>query len=169
MWLVEGLSNNHKIQYVEGDEALLDQIKPLWEALNRHHFGLSENFKQYYVDMTFPKRKAELLKKAALGKMRITLAFDAASGQNVGYCVSSINQEKTGEIKSIFVSEGFRGIGVGDALMQKALCWLEQGGAVEKIVEVAAGNEKAWGFYARYGFLPRKTMLKQVKQISTVK
>jgi ribosomal protein S18 acetylase RimI-like enzyme len=48
--------------------------------------------------------------------------------------------------------------------MQKALIWLEQNGAVEKIVEVATGNERAWGFYVRYGFLPRKTMLKQVRK-----
>ena len=163
------MANKHRINYVEGDEALLDQIKPLWEALNRHHLSLSENFKQYYLDMTFQKRKADLLKKAGLGEMHIEIAVDKVSGQNVGYCVSSTTPEKTGEIKSIFVSETFRGMGIGDALMQKALIWLEQNGAIERIVEVAAGNERAWGFYARYGFLPRKTMLKQVKQISTFK
>ena len=163
------MANEHKINYVEGDEALLDQIKPLWEALNRHHLGLSENFKQYYLDMSFQKRKADLLKKAGLGEMHIEIAVDEVSGQNVGYCVSSITHEKAGEIKSIFVSETFRGMGIGDALMQKALIWLEQNGAVERIVEVAAGNERVWGFYARYGFLPRKTMLKQVKPILTFK
>jgi hypothetical protein len=35
--------------------------------------------------------------------------------------------------------------------------------AASKIVEVGDGNEQAFGFYARYGFLPRKTVLKQVK------
>jgi hypothetical protein len=35
---------------------------------------------------------------------------------------------------------------------------------VEKVVEVSVGNESAWGFYGRYGFLPRKTLLKQVKK-----
>jgi ribosomal protein S18 acetylase RimI-like enzyme len=158
------LANKHKISYVEGDEALLDQIKPLWEALNRHHLGLSENFKQYYLDMTFQKRKADFLKKAELGEMHVEIAVEKVSGQNVGYCISSVNNEKIGEIKSIFVAETFRGMGIGDALMQKALIWLEQNGAVEKIVEVAAGNEQTWGFYARYGFLPRKTMLKQLKK-----
>ena len=157
------MPNKLKVNYIEGDEALLDQIKPLWEALNRHHLGLSESFKQYYLDMTFQKRKADWLKKAGLGEMHVEIADDKASGQNVGYCVSSVTLEKTGEIKSIFVAEAFRGMGIGDALMQKALIWLEQNGAVEKIVEVAAGNERAWGFYARNGFLPRKTMLKQIK------
>lgn len=48
--------------------------------------------------------------------------------------------------------------------MKKALCWMEQEGAVQKIVDVGAGNEAAFGFYAKYGFLPRKTVLKQVKK-----
>ena len=157
------MANKRKINYIEGDEALLDKIKSLWEALNRHHLGLSENFKQYYLDMSFQKRKADWLKKAELGEMHVGIAVDKVSGQNVGYCVSSVTLEKTGEIKSIFVAEAFRGRGIGDALMQKALIWLEQNGAVEKIVEVAAGNERVWGFYVRYGFLPRKTMLKLVK------
>jgi diamine N-acetyltransferase len=163
--LAERLANKYKINYVDGDEALLDQIKPLWETLNRYHLGLSENFKQYYLDMTFQKRKADLLKKTRLGKMHVEIAVDKVSGQNVGYCVSSVTLEKTGEIKSIFVAETFRGMDIGDALMQKALIWLEQNGAVEKIVEVTTGNERTWGFYARYGFLPRKTMLKQVKKL----
>jgi ribosomal protein S18 acetylase RimI-like enzyme len=84
--------------------------------------------------MTFQKRKADLLKKAGLGEMHVEIAVDEVSGQNVGYCISSITPEKTGEIKSIFVVETFRGSRIGDALMQKALIWLEQNGAVEKIV-----------------------------------
>jgi ribosomal protein S18 acetylase RimI-like enzyme len=34
-----------------------------------------------------------------------------------------------------------------------------------KILEVAAGNEEAFGFYARYGFLPRKILLKQANDL----
>ncbi|MGE5533321.1 MAG: hypothetical protein ACM3UN_03110, partial [Bacillota bacterium] len=107
------LPNENKINYVEGDEALLDQIKPLWEELNRHLLGLSENFKPYYLDMTFQKRKADLLQKAALGKMRINIAFGVVSGKNSGYYISGINNERIGEIKSIFVSEVYRSIGIG--------------------------------------------------------
>ena len=156
--------NKQKINYFHGDETLLDQIKPLWEALNEHHRQYSSDFKEHYCRMTFEKRKADLLKKAALGKMRIDLAADKAAGQNVGYCVSSLDSEKTGEIESIFVDAAYRRTGIGDSLMKNALSWIEQEGAVAKIVEVAAGNEKAFGFYGRYGFLPRKTVLKQVKK-----
>jgi ribosomal protein S18 acetylase RimI-like enzyme len=127
---------------------------------------LSANFKQHYQGMTFEKRKADLQSKAAGGEMRVDLAIDEASGTNVGYCVSSLNKEKLGEIESIFVDLHYRGVGVGDSLMKKALCWMNQKGAVAKIVEVGVGNEQALGFYARYGFLPRKTVLRQVKQMN---
>jgi hypothetical protein len=40
---------------------------------------------------------------------------------------------------------------------------MDQKGSVEKIVEVSYGNEVAWKFYGQFGFLPRKTVLKQVK------
>ena len=76
--------NKQKINYFHGDETLLDQIKPLWEALNEHHLQHSSNFKEHYDRMTFEKRKTDLLKKAALGKMRVDLATDKAAGQNVG-------------------------------------------------------------------------------------
>ena len=155
-----------KIKYIYGSEVLLDQIKGLWEALNSHHLGLSTNFKQHYQDMPFEQRQADLLKKAALGKMRVDLALNEESTRNVGYCVSSDSAEKIGEIDSIFVDAAYRDQGIGDALMKKALCWMEKENAVAKIVEVAVGNEEAFGFNAKYDFLPRKTVLKQVKKIN---
>ncbi len=134
------LMNKRSVEFIHGDDALLDQIRVLWDALNSHHLGLSTNFKQHYKDMTFEKRKADLIKKAASGKMRVDLAVDEVTGQNVGYCVSSLNQEMIGEAESIFVGANYRGSGIGDSLMKKALCWMDQEGAVAKIVEVASGN-----------------------------
>jgi diamine N-acetyltransferase len=161
------LVNKCFVRFVEGDEGLLDQIEALWVALNMHHLCLSPNFKPYYQGMTFEKRKVALLKKAALGKMRVDLAIDEEYGRTVGYCVSSITQEKVGEVDSIFVDSPHRGLGIGDSLIKKALRWMDMKGAVEKTVEVAVGNEAAFGFYARYGFSSRKTLLKQVRNSSS--
>jgi diamine N-acetyltransferase len=152
-----------KIRYIQGNQALLDEIQTLWEKLNQHHLQRSPNFKQYYCNMTYQKRKAQLTKRAEDGQLYVDLAVDEASNQTVGYCVCSLNGEKSGAIESIFVAESFRGMGIGAALMKNALNWLDQNGALEKIVEVGAGNEEVFGFYGHYGFLPRKTMLKQVK------
>jgi diamine N-acetyltransferase len=119
-------------------------------------------FKSYYAAMTFPKRKAMFLQKAARGEMRVDIALDEETRQHVGYCISSLDAEKTGEIESIYVLEKYRGLGVGSLLMEGALTWMEVKGAAKKTVIVAAGNEQAFGFYERYGFHIRKTMLEQV-------
>ena len=112
--------NKRSVKFIHGDEVLLDQIRVLWEALNSHHLELSTNFKQHYQDMTFEKRKADLLKKAIAGKMRVDLAVDEVIGQNVGYCVSSLNQEKNGEVESIFVDSDYRGSGIGGFTYEKS-------------------------------------------------
>jgi ribosomal protein S18 acetylase RimI-like enzyme len=158
----EDMRNKLNIKYVSGNEVLLDSIRLLWEGLNQHNFNLSPYFKRYYVEMDFEKRKASLLKKTVSAELRVDIAMDVMTGQNVGYCVSSINQEKTGEIESIFVASNYRGWGIGDSLMKTALTWMNEKRAVAKIVEVAVGNEQAFGFYNRYGFCIRKTVLKQV-------
>jgi GNAT superfamily N-acetyltransferase len=79
----------------------------------------------------------------------------------MGYCVAVINMESIGEIESIFVEKDFRNAGIGDALMTKALKWMETQHVESKIVAIAIGNERVHQFYTRYGFLPRVTILKQ--------
>jgi ribosomal protein S18 acetylase RimI-like enzyme len=156
------MRNKPKIKYVCGNEALLDSIRLLWQSLNQNHLDLSPHFKQDYVEMNFEKRKASLLKKAESAELRVDIAVDAITRQNVGYCISSIDEEKTGEIESIFVASNYRGWGIGDSLMRTVLTWMDEKGTLAKIVEVAAGNEQAFSFYNRYGFFTRKTVLKQI-------
>jgi diamine N-acetyltransferase len=152
------------IRYIQGNQNLLGEIKVLWEALNQYHCIRSAHFKEHYLGMTFEKRKTVLLKKAAGGELHVELAVDEVTGQSAGYLVCSLGGDATGEIESIYVEEAYRGRGVGDGLMKNALAWMEQKGAVEKVVEVSVGNEYAWGFYGRFGFLPRKTLLQQAKK-----
>lgn len=151
-----------RIRYIHGDQTNLDQIKPLWEMLNLRLSECSTYFKHYFETRTWEIRRVEMLKNAVCGLMRVELAVDEATTEAVGYLVSSVNSEKTGCVESIFVSEPYRGLGVGESLMQNALAWMDENGAAEKIVEVTVGNEQVYGFYARFGFLPRQTLLKQV-------
>jgi ribosomal protein S18 acetylase RimI-like enzyme len=158
------MRNKPKIEYVFGNEALLDNIRFLWQSLNQYHLDLSPCFKQDYVETNFEKRKAFFLKKAESAELRVDIAVDAVTKQNVAYCVSSIDEEKTGEIESIFVASNYRGLGIGDSLVRRVLAWMDEKGTISKIVEVAAGNEQAFGFYSRYGFFARRTVLKQIKK-----
>lgn len=113
--------NKQKICYIHGDQALLERVKLLWEALNEYHRRDSHNFKDHYSQMNFEKRKSDLLKKPLSSEMRVDLAVDESSGCTVGYCVSSLNGEKTGEIEYIFVDAAYRGLGIGDSLIKNAL------------------------------------------------
>lgn len=137
----------------------LNDIKLLWEQLNRLHESVSPHFKDEFSDYPFAYRKAYLAKKAMQGLLRIF--FAEADDRPVGYCVASLDTHRHGEIESIFIEEPFRGQGVGDALMQTALGWLDANDAESKSVSVVFGNEAAHPFYARYGFHPRSTKLKQ--------
>lgn len=153
-----------QIKYRHGDQAILDEIKDLWEALNLYHCERSANFKHHYRGMTFEKRKAALLRKAEGGEMRVDIALDEGTGKSVGYVVSTVNCDNVGEIQSVYVDAACRRLGIGTVLMRHTLEWMDEKAASEKVVEISVGNEAVWAFYGRFGFKPRLTLLKQIKE-----
>jgi diamine N-acetyltransferase len=134
------------------DQSEIDCIEPLWQKLIEHHRLRSRRFKNYYREARFENRKSELLRKGSASPLNIELAFE--SGRLIGYCVSSIDAEKTGEIDSILVKESCRGQGTGDTLMRHACRWMDAAGVKRKVISVGEGNEEVLAFYARYGFYP---------------
>ncbi|MGD6850881.1 MAG: GNAT family N-acetyltransferase [Candidatus Bathyarchaeia archaeon] len=157
-------ADKSKITYLHGDQTLLDEVRGLWEELNRYHCERSEHFKEHYLGMTWQKRKYTLKKHALGGVLSVEVAVDKSTGQKVAYVISTVDKDGTGEVESIYVAVAYRRLGIGDQLMRKTLDWMNQNGATAKQVEVSVGNEVTWDFYCRYGFLPRKTLLKQVKK-----
>ncbi len=99
--------------------------------------------------------------KTKQGRLRVELAKTKAKQQLIAYCVSTITQDRTGEIDSIFVEEECRGEGIADQLMRNALAWMDQGQVKAKVLVVLWGNEKVHSFYKRYGFFPLSTTLMQ--------
>jgi diamine N-acetyltransferase len=158
------MEKNPKIKYIHGDQTMLDEVKEMWEKLNLYHCDRSEHFKPHYRAMTFAKRKATLLRKAECGEMRVDIAVDELTGKGVGYIVSTVGSDNVGEIQSVYVDSAYRRMGIGGTLMRSALSWMEEKAVAEKIVEVSVGNETAWAFYGQFGFKPRLTLLKQMKQ-----
>lgn len=150
-----------QIGYMVGNEKLLGIIGPLWEELNVYHKNLSTYFKQEYEVLSFAQRQIMFLEKAAEGLLRIEIADNLDQKMLIGYSISSIGKRSQGEIESIFVKADYRGQGIGDHFMKTALGWMDDLETRVKNVHVASGNEIAFSFYARYGFLPRQTILKQ--------
>jgi ribosomal protein S18 acetylase RimI-like enzyme len=150
-----------EIAYLAGSVDLLDSVEPLWEQLREHHERRSTHFADDYAGRTFTQRKAGLLHKVAPPGLRIDLARDTTTDRFVGYCISTVTSGHVGEVESIFVEPGYQGLGIGDALVRRALAWMGQQGAESKQVLVAVGNEEVLPFYSHYGFLPRYILMKQ--------
>jgi len=148
-----------KINYISGHQELLDDLRSLWEDLNRHHESVSPYFKEEFATYTFEARVQKVNQKYTGDDLRVDIAINDT--HPVGYIISGIRDDGTGEIESIYVENGFRGQSVGAELMQRALAWLEGRQVHTKIIDVAVGNEQAEKFYARFGFYPRVTRLKQ--------
>jgi diamine N-acetyltransferase len=110
-----------EIEYREIGREDLAIIKLLWVKLIQYHEAQSTNFKDYFSSITFEDRKKQLLEKSIAGGLRIDLASDPDKGRLVGYCVTSLNAEKQGEIDSIYVEQDYRNCGIGDQLMTMAL------------------------------------------------
>ena len=142
----------------------IDLAEPLWKQLNLYHSAVAGRFRPHFEHGTFAERKNGLLDKTLDGALGLILARDTESGQGAGQCIMSVTYAGEGEVDSIFVDPEYRGRGIADALMNRALEWLDRNGARTKSVLVVAGNEEAWTFYARFGFHPRVTKLVRIEE-----
>lgn len=146
------------IDYFEAGAEGIDLIRPLWEQLVRHHKALSPYFKDFYETLTFEKRRSDLLNKSAGGHLHMDIARN--NGRIIGYSIASV-KDTEGEIDSIFVEQDYRSAGIGNVLMEKSLAWMDGRQVTVKRVAVAVGNEDVFGFYEKFGFLPRQVILEQ--------
>lgn len=150
------------ITFISGQEELLDEVEPLWSKLVEHHKLRSEHFRHEFESITFGIRKRMLNDHSHEGGILVEVAGDSDTGKAVGYCISSINRFKQGELESIFVEKEFRGKGIGEAMVKHALNWMDEQGAHSKVIVAVVGNEEVLSFYARFGFMPRQYLLKQI-------
>jgi ribosomal protein S18 acetylase RimI-like enzyme len=140
------------------DPSRIDELAPLWRLLNVHHRDLAPKFRDAYEALTWDVRLRQLTAKAVGGAQQVFVVRDAAQ-QLAAYCIASVSSERIGELDSLFVSEAMRNAGVGRALADAAMAWLKAEGATRFRIVVYSGNERALGFYARLGFVPRHVVL----------
>jgi len=146
----------------QGDQNDLDLVKPLWERLVHFHVDLSTHFKNRFENADWTKRKERLIR--CCKDISLHYVVEEKRGNIVGYCISTIDKEddKIGEVASIYVQQEYRGLGLGTQLMTKATEWLQSQGAQTQKLFVGAGNESVLDFYRRFGFVPWRIELQQV-------
>ena len=150
-----------QIEYIEGDQTLLDQIAPLWEQLKQYHASVSTYFTDAYTDFTFDMRQKQLTEKSGDGQLRVVLARDRDRSEYVGYCVATITPDGVGEVDSLYVDNSYRGQDIGTRLTETVLNWFERNKVSSRLILVAYGNDRVLEFYRRFGFYPRSYILKE--------
>jgi GNAT superfamily N-acetyltransferase len=111
--------------------------------------------------MTFEERRSYFRILHEAGQMRLDRAANSRNGKYIGYCVSSVSADNTGEGESLFMDETYRSSGIGTAFVTRGLAWMDSLGIVRKRVSAGDGNEAAGEFYRKFGFYLRMTLLEQ--------
>jgi diamine N-acetyltransferase len=150
----------NNFEFVNGGTELLDSVQPLWEKLNKYHESKSIYFKDAFKNFTFETRKSKFINNEHI-KVNVDLIKDTSADLYIGYCISTLDKNLSGEIDSLFIDEKYHGFGLGDNLMKRALLWLDSNHAVKKVIGVASGNEGVLDFYEHYGFYKRSVILEQ--------
>lgn len=150
------------IELIECSLDNIELIKPLWKKLRMYHEEKSIHFKRDFSELTFEKRIEKIKEKAEKnGKVKILIAQDSSSKNNIGYCIGSVTSDNRGDVDSLFVLKDYRNYRVGDKLLREIIKWLEENKVDEIYIGVASGNEEVFGFYENYGFYPVVTKLKR--------
>lgn len=131
------------------------EIRFLWESLNELHGKLSTHFKEHFRNFSFSDRM-KLLEEKDFHTVFAALHENAY----VGYCIASVKGD-IGEIDSIYLKTDYRHSGIGKKLISEAEIWLKSRNALKIIVGVAEGNESVFGFYDKYGYRQRVTVLEK--------
>ncbi len=152
---------NDSIKILSGGPELLDRVAPLWEEIKRYHVEKSLHFSKDLNSISFAERKRNLISKAKY--LRVDIANNLEIKKDVGYCISTIDNNNRGEIDSLYIDESHRRQGIGKQLTLKALAWLDKEGASDSAIMVAYGNEEVADFYKIFGFYPRNIQLSRKK------
>ncbi|MBQ39687.1 MAG: GNAT family N-acetyltransferase [Candidatus Latescibacteria bacterium] len=147
--------------FAHGGPELLDAISFLWEQQRRHHADVSPAFGPALEQITFAQRRLGLERKGSQGALRIDTVRLARKTALVGYCISTIDADSSGEVESLFIEEPYRSQGLGEALMKRTLGWLDEADVRRITVAVIVGNERALSFYERFGLVPRTMILER--------
>lgn len=118
---------------------------------------VATTFQHHYVDVTFDSRMDVVRKRAAGGDIWLVLAEDG--GEAVGYCLSTIGEDRIGWVDSFYVRPDRRHEGIGRELLNRSMEWLRSQDARAIRLTVTPGNESVIPFYRSQGFELRKYLL----------
>jgi diamine N-acetyltransferase len=152
----------NSFQFKEGSSELLASCGTLWELFISNQAESAGDMSVGVEEYIRSLQNNGLLQKTQDGKLQVQLVFVDDEEEPIGFCITSLTQERVGEVETLFVLESYQGNKLGGQLFQNALAWMEKEGATEQRLVVAVGNEKVFDFYAKYRFFPGYSTLFRV-------
>jgi GNAT superfamily N-acetyltransferase len=129
----------------------------------KRHARLHHEATRFFRDARFPRERAAELYALWLEKTfaspRARVFMTERDGLPTGYIACEIEPENKGRISLAGVDPLHRGQGIGTRLVQSALHWLGQNGALSRRVVTQGANIPALRLYASNGFYPVRTEL----------
>ena len=138
-------------------------ITGLSSALFREDAGRRDPF----TNQGWPKEEGEGYFTDLVTRERSLCLLAEAYGEAVGYLAGYVGEPSTlrpvvvAELESMYIQDGYRGLGLGERMMRGFLEWAEAEGAERAAVTAYAANEGAIRFYQRCGFQPWSTTLEK--------
>lgn len=145
------------IVYQTIDRKEIQRIRPLWDDLRVFTREMTTHFKEHYASLDFDERMARLDREGT--RVRIDIARTGERGAIVGYALGTVNAEGVGEIASFWVDAGYRRMGIGRALLERTLDWLDAQDTGEVMILTAFENRDALSIYERFGFFTHLVLL----------
>jgi GNAT superfamily N-acetyltransferase len=139
----------------------LDVIAALNAALFREDAGQRDPF----TDQSWPQREGRAYFAGLLDRPDTVGYLATCDGAPVGYLVgrirppSSVRPVLVAELESMYVQPRFRGLGLGQGLVERFLGWARANRTTRAAVVAYAANQRAISFYRRVGFEPKSLSL----------
>lgn len=142
------LQEQSNLEYIEGKEELVPYLEKLWQIWDQEKLSYGQNA----VDT----ESFQSMFNANQDDYRIFICKQ--NGNLVGGCCVMIfgknnnYKEKYGYIWLIMVDKKYRGMGVGQQLLNMSKEWLFQNDVKQISLDVRTWNKKAQAFYKKNGF-----------------
>lgn len=135
----------------------IDDIENLWNKLHNYHMEISERYRSHHSKFTFNDRKQYILKSP---KLLILTAEDSESNKKIGFCVSTINDNR-GEVESLYIDTNYRKMNIGKTFIEMSENWFKKSSVKKYIIGCVYENEKGIEFYKRIGLSPKSVIFQK--------